>query len=182
MNEENLRHPAVKRVSRFMLILFWLAAMFLATRWFAHVENAQHNPNAEISSKHVQQDGHEVVEVQLKSNGSGHYLSIGEINRQPVEFLLDTGATYVAIPDGLARDLKLERGDRLSLNTANGLSSGYTTHLTELRLGDIVLRDVSAVIVPAMTDDEVLLGMSALRQLDFSQRDGSLLLRQTLPR
>ncbi|MGH8406527.1 MAG: retroviral-like aspartic protease family protein, partial [Pseudomonas sp.] len=48
-----------------------------------------------------------------------------------------------------------------------------------LQLGDIVLRDVRAIVVPGLGDEQVLLGMSALKQLEFTQRSGTLLLRQT---
>ncbi len=60
---------------------------------------------------------------------------------------------------------------------------GTAPHLNSLRLGDIELRDVAALIAPAMDGDDVLLGMSALKQLEFSQKGGTLVLRQTvLPR
>ena len=92
-------------------------------------------------------------------------------------FLLDTGATDVAVPGALAQELGLEAGAPVSVNTANGRSTGYRTRLSELTLGDIRLQDVRALIVPGMDGDEVLLGMSALKQLEFTQRDGTLVLR-----
>lgn len=53
------------------------------------------------------------------------------------------------------------------------------TRLDSLQLGDIVLRDVRALVVPGLGGEQVLLGMSALKQLEFTQRGGTLLLRQT---
>ncbi|WP_346427727.1 retropepsin-like aspartic protease family protein, partial [Pseudomonas aeruginosa] len=50
--------------------------------------------------------------------------------------------------------------------------------LDQLQLGDIRLSGVAALIAPGMDGDEVLLGMSALKQLEFTQRDGTLVLRQ----
>ena len=50
--------------------------------------------------------------------------------------------------------------------------------MQDLRLGDIRLIQVPAIIVPGMDGNEVLLGMSALKQLEFTQRDGTLVLRQ----
>lgn len=84
-----------------------------------------------------------------------------------------------AIPAALAQRLGLPRGAPISLHTANGTSTGYRTRLTSLQLGDILLSDVRALIAPGMHGEEVLLGMSALKQLEFTQRDGTLLLRQT---
>ncbi|ERI52284.1 hypothetical protein N878_19660, partial [Pseudomonas sp. EGD-AK9] len=65
------------------------------------------------------------------------------------------------------------------ISTANGRATGHRTRLASLRLGDIELRDVAALIAPGMDGDEVLLGMSALQQLEFSQKGGTLVLRQS---
>lgn len=67
----------------------------------------------------------------------------------------------------------------VGVSTANGRTQGFRTELGRLQLGDIVLRDVRAIVVPGLGDEQVLLGMSALKQLEFTQRSGTLLLRQT---
>lgn len=119
------------------------------------------------------------IEVKLLGNGQGHFVASGQINGQPVEFMLDTGATDVAVPAELADRLGLKRGLPVTLSTANGRSQGYRTHLDRLKLGDIVLQDVRALVAPGLGGEQVLLGMSALKQLEFTQRSGTLLLRQT---
>ena len=68
----------------------------------------------------------------------------------------------------------------MTLSTANGRTEGYRTRLDSVQLGDILLRDVRALVVPGLDGSQVLLGMSALKQLEFTQRGGTLLLRQTL--
>ena len=112
--------------------------------------------------------------MRLASSRQGHYLLNGQINGQGVTFLLDTGATQVAVPEALAARLALERGAPITLSTANGRATGWRTRLDQLQLGDIRLSGVA----PGMDGDEVLLGMSALKQLEFTQRDGTLVLRQ----
>ncbi len=62
--------------------------------------------------------------------------------------------------------------------TANGLVNIYTTRINELRLGSITLEDVRASINPAMHESMVLLGMSALRQIEFVQQGTQLTLIQ----
>jgi aspartyl protease family protein len=171
MSEAN----AGRGVGKVMLIVAWALGLFLATRFFGQWQDAQRNPNQEVSS----QQGAGFIEVKLASNGQGHFLASGQINGQSVAFLLDTGATYVAVPGDLAERLGLKRGTPVSLQTANGSSTGYRTQLARLQLGDIVLQDVRALVAPGMDGEEILLGMSALKQLEFSQRDGTLLLRQT---
>jgi aspartyl protease family protein len=162
-----------RRAGKFMLILAWVAGLLLATHFFGNWERDRHNPNQAPQSS--QGDGY--VEVQLLGNGHGHFLVSGAINGHNVLFLLDTGATDVAIPAGLAEKLGLQAGSPVTVNTANGRSTGYRTRLAELNLGDIRLQNVRALIAPGMDGDEVLLGMSALKQLEFTQRDGILVLR-----
>jgi len=164
-----------KRAGRVLLVLAWCAGLFLATRFFGDWEQRQENPNTQVSS----QQGEGFIEVKLVGNGQGHFVADGQINGQPVNFMLDTGATDVSIPAGLAQRLNLEKGAAVTLSTANGRSRGYRTRLQQLKLGDIVLHDVRALVAPGLSGDQVLLGMSALKQLEFTQRGGTLLLRQT---
>ena len=167
-----------KRTGRVLMVLAWCAALFLATRFFGQWEERQQNPNVVVSSEL----GDGFVEVKLIGNGQGHFVASGHINGQPVNFMLDTGATDVAIPAQLAQRLKLEQGFGVTLSTANGRTEGYRTRVDRLQLGDIVLRDVRAIVVPGLDGDQVLLGMSALNKLEFTQRGGTMLLRQTTNR
>ncbi|QJI34353.1 retropepsin-like aspartic protease family protein [Pseudomonas sp. ADAK13] len=164
-----------KRAGRVLMFVAWGAGLFLATRFFGQWEQHQENPNAVVTSE--QHEGY--IEVKLLGNGQGHFVATGQINGQPVEFMLDTGATDVAVPAELADRLGLKRGMPVGVSTANGRTQGFRTELGRLQLGDIVLQDVRALVVPGLGDDQVLLGMSALKQLEFTQRSGTLLLRQT---
>ena len=167
--------PAGRRVGRVMLVLAWGAGLLLATKFFGEWETRQHNPNQQPLSVH----GADFIEVRLLSSRQGHYVADGQINGQPVTFLLDTGATQVAVPAALAEQLRLSSGAPVQIQTANGQATAHRTRLERLQVGDIVLHDVAALIAPGMLGDEVLLGMSALKQLEFTQRDGTLVLRQT---
>ncbi len=158
-----------------MWVLAWGAGLLLATHFFGGREDRQRNPNQTPQSVH----GEGYVEVSLASSRQGHYVVNGQIDGQDVTFLLDTGATQVAIPSQVARDLGLQAGAPVQIRTANGLATAHRTRLERLQLGDIVLHDVSALIAPGMDGDEILLGMSALKQLEFSQKGGTLVLRQS---
>ena len=116
-------------------------------------------------------------EVVLQQNRQGHYVASGTVNNVPVLFLLDTGATDVAIPESIALAAGLRRGNTSRASTANGAVTVYSTRIDELTLGNIVLEDVSASITTSMPGNTILLGMSALRQVEFSQRGGELTLR-----
>ncbi|MCV9921401.1 TIGR02281 family clan AA aspartic protease [Pseudomonas sp. BT-42-2] len=171
-----MSQPAGKRAGKVLMVVAWAAAMFLATRFFGQWEDRQQNPNAQPQSEH----GEGFIEVRLLSNGQGHFVADGAINGKGVRFMLDTGATDVAIPESLAKDLQLQRGAPVILSTANGRTEGYRTRLDSLQLGDIRLQGVRALVVPGLDGETVLLGMSALKQLEFTQRGGSMLLRQNL--
>ncbi|MBY0438510.1 MAG: retroviral-like aspartic protease family protein, partial [Burkholderiales bacterium] len=94
-----------------------------------------------------------------------------------VTFMLDTGATQVALPMRSARALGLALGEAVQLRTANGDTVGYRTRLDSVRLGPIELRGVAAVATDGMDGDVVLLGMSFLKQVEFAQRGDRLTLR-----
>lgn len=158
-----------------MLVLAWGAGLLLATQFFGAWEDGQRNPNRHPESLH----GSNYVEVRLASSRQGHYVADGHINGAPVTFLLDTGATQVAVPIELAERLGLQPGAPILISTANGQAMAHRTRLDSLQLGDIVLRDVDALIAPGMGGEDVLLGMSALKQLEFTQRAGTLVLRQS---
>lgn len=167
--------PAGQRAARVMLILAWIAALALATYWFGNWEEQRDNPNRQPQSVH----GEGYIEVRLASSRGGHYVLDGQIDGRSVTFLLDTGATAVAVPQQLAGELGLQPGAPVQIRTANGTVTGARTRLASLQLGDIQLHDVAALITPGMEGDEVLLGMSALKQLEFTQKGGTLVLRQS---
>lgn len=164
-----------RRMGRIMQALAWISIMALLTLYFSDLLERQRNPNRDIEG--VLREGG-VREVQLQRNRMGHYVTSGSINGEPVVFLLDTGATGVAIPAALAERLALPRGRSLMTQTANGVARSYRTRLGEVGIGPIRLRDVEAAITPGLRMQEVLLGMSFLKHIEFTQRGDKLTLRQ----
>ncbi|RDE24448.1 TIGR02281 family clan AA aspartic protease [Motiliproteus coralliicola] len=157
-----------------MLILFWLGLLALLTLGFDSWQQHLFNPNASPQSARVGN----VVEVALKGNRQGHYLVSGAINGRPVTFLIDTGATYVAIPDELQQELGLTPGRAQRVVTANGTATAYETKLNSVSIGDIKVQEVRAALVPNMPGRQVLLGMSVLKEIEFVHRADTLTLRQ----
>jgi aspartyl protease family protein len=153
-------------------ILFWLLLMASLTLFFNGYIQDRDNPNHALLELETASG-----EVVLQRNRAGHYLAPGLINGQPVNFLLDTGATHVSVPAGIAEDLGLRKGRRSQVSTANGVISVYQTELDTVQLGGIQLQQVRASINPYMPDEVVLLGMSFMKHLDMTQRDGVLTLR-----
>jgi len=164
-----------KRMGLGMQALAWVVLLGLGVLYFSDVLGRQQNPNPRPETPAAEDA---IREVTMQRNRFGHYVTSGEINGQPVTFLLDTGATGVAIPEALATRMGLQRGRAYRTQTANGTAISYATVLDEVAVADIRLPDVRAGIVPGLQTDEVLLGMSFLKHLEFTQRGDSLTLRQ----
>jgi len=164
-----------KPLGKGMIIAAWILLLALLTLFFNDYLQKQHNPNQKLVN---QSSSHDVREVTLQQNRSGHYVATGTVNGLPVVFLLDTGATIVSIPQTVAERLNLEPGAPLLASTANGVVKTYSTRLDNVSLGPIQVEDVRASINPSMGGEDILLGMSFLRHLEFTQRGNSLIIRQ----
>lgn len=157
-----------------MIIAAWVLVIGLLALFFNNFLERERNPNRTVLSR-VDSDGN--TEVVLKRNRYGHYVMTGHINGEAVEFLVDTGASDVSVPGNMAMELGLKRGGPVRYQTANGTVTGFRTHIDRLELGGLVLRNVPASINPAYEDKDILLGMSVLKQLEFTQRGDTLILR-----
>lgn len=162
------------RIGRAMLIGAWVAGLALAALFFNGVVERRNNPNPDP----VAQTGRSgVPQVVLRRNRAGHYVASGRINGEPVVFLVDTGATDVALPLALARRLGLSLSPGGIGRTANGTVQTWTTRLDSVDLGGLVARNVRASVLPNMPGEEILLGMSYLKRLELIQRGETLTLR-----
>ena len=160
-------------MGRGMYAVAWLFGLALLTMFFSGHEKRKVNPNQNPDTS--MQNG--VAEVVLQQNRQGHYVTNGTINGHKVVFLLDTGATDVSIPAHIADDIGLKRGRGVQVSTANGTIKVYQSWLQEVGIGEILLTNVDANINPGMKDDFILLGMSALKHLEFAQRGRTLTLK-----
>jgi len=169
------QEAGVSRIGRWMMVAAWLVLLALLTLFFSSFLERQANPNRNPKGS-VNSEG--VREVVLMRNRAGHYVADGAINGKRVTFLVDTGATDVAVPLGLAQRLGLSRGRAAVSRTANGNVKTWSTRLDEVRLGPLQMRNVRASILPGMKGGDVLLGMSFLKHLELLQRGRQLTLRQ----
>ena len=153
----------------------WLLGLGLLAFVFQDVLDTQNNPN-ENPQYHLNKQG--LAEVVLQQNRHGHYVANGKINDQEVTFLLDTGATEVSIPENIASQLNLPRYDRYQVATANGSVTVQQTQIDQLNIGNLFLYNIRANINPGMRGNEILLGMSALKKVEFQQTGKQLILRE----
>ena len=103
-------------VGRWMIIAAWLLLIVLLTLIFSRMIDRLDNPNSTVEPGH---NGAGVRTVELRRNRAGHYVASGKINDRQVTFLVDTGATDVALSAALADSLKLKRGRKFSSRTAS---------------------------------------------------------------
>jgi aspartyl protease family protein len=170
----NQQEPNTRRIGKAMTFAAWILTLGLLTLFFNNKLESQRNPNQAVFSR-INAAG--VQEVVLKRNRFGHYVTSGTVNGSRVEFLLDTGASDVAIPAKLADSLGLKRGHPVQYQTANGTVTAFRTTIDSVSIGPLVVHDVPASINPGMQDMEILLGMSVLQHVEFSQRGDTLILR-----
>ena len=147
-------------------VLLLSALIWFTSDWLER----EANPNRNV----VAAAGAELVLARARD---GHYYADGEINGQRVKFLLDTGATTIALSRSLANSLGLSLGPAMTLQTAAGPATGYPTRLARVRLGAIEMQNLSAVVSEKMSDESVLLGMNFLKRLELVQRGDQLTLR-----
>ncbi|WP_415903050.1 TIGR02281 family clan AA aspartic protease [Neptuniibacter sp. QD29_5] len=160
-----------KRIGQGMWAVAWV--LFLGMLWlfFEEQVNDKYNPNRNL----VTSSSNEVV---LQQNRAGHYVAPGEINGQPVIFLLDTGATNISVPQEVADRIGLRPGLKRQVDTANGVIDVYNTELNTVTLGGISMQNVRGHINPHMDGETVLLGMSFMKYLEIIQKGNTLTLRR----
>lgn len=171
MSSESNEH---KRLGHKFIIAMWIALMIMVFFLFNDLLETDYNPNQQVNTEIAGQQR----EVILKRNRYGHYVTQGKINNHSVTFLLDTGASDISIPDKIARKLNLKYGQERRYQTANGIIISNLTLLNQVSIGNIQLHNIRASINPKMDHDEILLGMSFLKNIEFTQRGDTLILRQ----
>ncbi len=164
--------PRYIRGATHMIVLGWVlllgALVWFASDWLERESNPNRNMSVVAGEAGV---------LVLQRARDGHYYADGEINGKPVKFILDTGATQIAMSQRLANDLGLSLGPAMTLQTAAGPATGYPARLARVRLGAIEMQNLGAIVSEKMADESVLLGMNFLKRLELTQRGDQLTLR-----
>ena len=121
------------------------------------------------------------IEEKVYANGNGMFMSIGSINGQTVRFLVDTGATTIAMNTSQAKRLGVRyetEGEVATASTASGFVKAYRVHLKSVSLGKIKRRNIEAMVIDGQHPGPVLLGMSFLGDLKV-EKTGNILTLQS---
>lgn len=148
------------------MALFWLVA--LGVMYGAMDRYLQ--PSASL----VMADG----SLQLPRQRDGHFYADGSINGQPVRFMVDTGASSIAVSDALAERAGLEGGQVVQFHTANGTRMGRLVRAQSIQVGALQVRNLTVGTgYTGPSQHDALLGQNFLRQFNVSIRGDVLELR-----
>ncbi|MEJ1339618.1 MAG: TIGR02281 family clan AA aspartic protease [Candidatus Sedimenticola sp. (ex Thyasira tokunagai)] len=123
----------------------------------------------------------QMAEVKIVRDASGAFITTGSINGRLTNMMVDTGATLIAMSEPEARRLGIQyrlHGERTAVRTASGTAAAYYVTLDRVQVGEIILRQVKAVVVDGTSPRTVLLGMSFLKRLEMENRGELLMLRR----
>ena len=119
------------------------------------------------------------VQVSIAKGIGGHFWVAGSIGGSTVQFMVDTGATAVAMNEGAAKRLQLDYrvdGQPMVVNTASGTAKAWRIKLDSIKIGGIEVLGVDAAVVEGEAPTDVLLGMSFLSRVRWREEQGMLVL------
>jgi aspartyl protease family protein len=137
-----------------------------------------YQPGGAISLSYAKPEHHE---EKIFADDRGMFHSVGTINGRTVRFLVDTGATTVAMNKTQARQLGVDyrmKGERIVVSTASENVKGYRVRLSSVSLGRIKQNDVDAMVIDGDHPGPILLGMSFLGNLKVEKSGGVMIIRQ----
>jgi aspartyl protease family protein len=116
-------------------------------------------------------------QIVLTAGSGGHFVTQGSINGKAVSFIVDTGATHVALSQTVAEQIGLnyKAGQRTVGQTANGQIVAYRVTLDTVRIGDVQVYNVDAAVLPAGME-QVLLGNSFLTRFQMKRENDRMTL------
>lgn len=122
----------------------------------------------------VQSDG----SLQIQRHRDGHFYADGSINGQPVRFMVDTGASAIAVTDALAQSAGLQGGEVAQFRTANGTRTGRLVRAESITVGPLQVRNLTVGTgYTGRNEQDALLGQNFLRQFDVLMRNDVMELR-----
>jgi len=169
------RIPVVGRIIRFAISLGLFAFLI-----FILLQQAPYQPELSRLTTRLGLDNQQVSgrELRVKMAPDGHFWVIANINGVKARMLVDSGATVTALSQQTAQEASVETGTGIApvmLRTANGVAPAKTGSIEELKVGNIVARNLRIVTAPGLGELDVL-GMNFLSRLDSWRVEGQTLI------
>ncbi|WP_430513450.1 retropepsin-like aspartic protease family protein [Pannonibacter phragmitetus] len=162
---------------RYLLILLLLAALVpFVPGLVGHGTEEEAGPETASSAQTGRTAG---GTLKLRAERNGHFIAGTRINGKALKMMVDTGATFVALPASEARRAGIkpqEQDFTARISTANGIIAAAPVKIDTLELGPLYLRNVDAVVIPDASLSTPLLGMSALRRFKRFDISGDTML------
>lgn len=169
------RIPVIGRIVRFAISL-GLFAFFI----FILLQQAPFQPELSRLTNRLGLDDQQVAgrELHVKMAPDGHFWVIASIDGVKTRMLVDSGATVTAISEETARSARIDMGSTIApvmLRTANGVATAEAGSIDELRVGNIVARNLKVLTAPGLGSLDVL-GMNFLSKLESWRVQGQMLI------
>lgn len=162
--------PSVAQTTRrgaLGIVVFWLALMGVLYFAFDHFEQRREAGNQTYAN-----DQGELV---IPRGRDGHFRVQGQVNGEAVTFLVDTGASSVTVSEDFARRARLEGGQSVTFQTANGSLQGRVLRQVPVQAGHLGLNGTTvAVGLVGLDADKALLGQSFLSRFDIQILKGEM--------
>ena len=166
--------PSIQKTARLGALA--IAAVWLAVAGVLYLVFDQIEQKRQASLKPYALSSGDLV---IPRQRDGHFHVDGEVNRQPVRFLVDTGASHVSVSQALATQAGLPEGQSITLHTANGQRPGQLVRSVPVRAGHLVMNDTSVTVgLTGMPPEQALLGQAFLKHFDVEIRRDEMVLRQ----
>jgi len=168
------RIPIVGRLVRFAISLGLLAFLI-----FVLLQQAPYQPELSRLTRSLGLDDQQVSgkELHVRMAPDGHFWVLASINGVKRRMLIDSGATVTALSEQTADAAGVKTGSNIApvmLRTANGVAAAHTGSIDELRVGNIVARNLKIVTAPGLGELDVL-GMNFLSMLESWRVEGNTL-------
>jgi aspartyl protease family protein len=169
------RIPIIGRVIRFAISLGLFAFLI-----YIVLQQAPYQPELSRLTSSLGLDDQKVAgkELRVKMAPDGHFWAVASVNGVEARMLIDSGATITALSEQTARAAHIDKGSTLTpvmLHTANGVATAETGSIDELRVGNIVARNLKIVTAPGLGGLNVL-GMNFLSKLESWRVEGQTLI------
>lgn len=161
-----------------LLVFGWQAARFID---HAATRRASNAATAMTSAPEAPSPPGSPRNVVLKRGNGGHFWTEARVDGRRIEFVVDTGASAIALRESEAARLGMRPAQRdytVKVSTANGISLAAPVLLRRVEIGDIVVRDVPALVHPDNALSVNLLGMTFLSKVRWTHERGRLVLEQ----
>jgi aspartyl protease family protein len=161
-------------------ILFF-AAIMVALAAVAPRFLPQHTANATVATTEPGQPANNVRSVTLARAQNGHFQTEAMVDGRRIDFLVDTGASVIALRESDAARLGIHPAQReytMRVSTANGVIAGAPVEFNRVEVGDLLVHNVSGLVLPDEALAQNLLGMSFLSRVHWQYQSGKLVLEQ----